>query len=106
VQETHERVDNLLDEFEHPAPKQPSPEPQQEEKYSPSADSGHDTLGELANLNDSGLPVSDSVSSGMRDLSPELTTFDRGPLNIPSAVTNQQQASAPPADDFDDFPHQ
>jgi hypothetical protein len=60
-------------------------------------------------LNDSGFPVSDSISSGMRDLSPELTTFERnGPLTIPSAVSSsvQQQPTAPPADDFDDFPHQ
>jgi hypothetical protein len=99
-----------LDEFDAP-PKQEekhkrsSPAPQNEEQYSPSGDSGHDTIGELQSATDN-LPASESVSSGMRDLSPELTTFERsGPLTIPTSAT-QKPPSAPPAnvDEFDDYP--
>ncbi|KAI6189571.1 hypothetical protein M3Y97_00022900 [Aphelenchoides bicaudatus] len=101
VKDTQEKASNWIEEFQqHQAPKQSSPEPQNEQ-YSP-ADSGKDVLSELKNSNDNGLPVSESVSSGMRDLSPELTTFERGPLTIPTANT----ASAPPADEFDDYPQQ
>lgn len=105
MQDTHERVDNLLDEFDAPA--KSSPAPQNEEQYSPSGDSGHDTLGELHSANEK-LPESESISSGMRDLSPELTTFERsGPLTIPTSAT-QQQPSAPEenVDDFDYYTRQ
>ncbi|KAH7730783.1 Protein RET-1 g [Aphelenchoides avenae] len=90
VNDVHEDVDAVLEKLTHAQEEQP-----QEEQYSPTAESGGDTLGGLIGDEESpreqrGIPESESVQ-GMRELSPDEGTYERkGPLTIPAAVSGSQ----------------
>lgn len=83
VQEGHDQVGDLLNDFRS------SHRGQNEDHYSPSGDSGNDTLGELHRNTFEEPKV-------MREQSPDLNTYDReGPLTFPSHVSQSQKVEEP-----------
>ncbi|KAI6220681.1 Reticulon-like protein [Aphelenchoides fujianensis] len=113
VQEAHQSVDDLLDSFAANAPHEKAAEVAAQaaaafdDQNSPSAEK-NDELGDLQPPPKDELPASESVSSRMRDLSPELVPHERdGPVTIPLSVAGhagrqqQQQRDEEP----DEGPH-
>lgn len=115
VQEAHQSVDDLLDSFAANAPHEKAAEVAAhaaaalgDDQNSPSTEQ-NDELGDLNPPRKEELPASESVSSRMRDLSPELVPHERdGPVTIPLSVAGhstrhqqQQQREEEP----DEGPH-
>lgn len=93
VNDTHDEVDAIIDRLNSASP------PVVPEQNSPSEDSGRDEVGGLIGDGrevELQMPISDSLSSGLREASPDEHTFDRrGPLTIPDTT----DAYSPPTDE-------
>ncbi|KAI6213841.1 hypothetical protein M3Y94_00199400 [Aphelenchoides besseyi] len=111
VEDSHHKIEELLGEFAVNSSPQQAAEVGShlldslatDDQNSPSADS--DTIGELRSPKEEGIPPSESVSSGMRDLSPELTTYERdGPLTIPLAAAGGSSNTSHQTHEVEDTP--
>ncbi|CAD5224164.1 unnamed protein product [Bursaphelenchus okinawaensis] len=83
IQEAHDQVGDLLDDYRH--------HNQHQNEHSPATDSGKDVLGELHSDR-----AQEQNSGSMRELSPDLVTYDRqGPLTIPQTKAEPEPEPEP-----------